>query len=84
MIKERLHHYILGTVVGLSILSFVYVNFFSANADCCGVRNELVNRTEQAATVDKDEVDTEKGSGPDIAVLVRVFDFVKKFVPANR
>jgi hypothetical protein len=84
MIKERLRNYILAAVIGVSILSFAYVNFFSGNTDRHLTRTEILNRTEQSTNVDKDEVDTEKGSGPDIAVLVRLFGFAKKFVPSGR
>jgi hypothetical protein len=83
MIKKRIQNYIFAGVVGFSILSFAYVNFFSGNTNQHLTAGELLNRTEQSANVDKDEVDTEKGSDPDIAVLVRLLSFAKKFVPTG-
>lgn len=84
MSKKHLHQYMIGAIVGLSILSFVYVNFFAGLTGPELSRNQLQNPAEQSTEVDRDDVDNEKGGGPDIAVFVRIFEIAKNFVPSNR
>jgi hypothetical protein len=84
MKKQRLHQYFLGAVVGFSMLSFAYVNFFAGSDELPIGNSVLIGTSGPSTAIDKDDVDNEKGSAPDIAVLVRVFDFAKKFVPSGR
>lgn len=84
MNKKHLHQYMIGVIVGFSILSFVYVNFFAGMTNRELSRNQLQNPPQQSTEVDREDVDNEKGGGPDIAVLVRLFGIAKNFVPSSR
>ena len=84
MSKKHLHQYMIGAIVGFSILSFVYVNFFAGMTSREISRNQLQNTSQQSTEVDRDDVDNEKGGGPDIAVFVRIFEIAKNFVPSSR
>lgn len=84
MKKERLHQSVIAIAVCISLLSFVYVNFFSVAAGNGAVsrKNGPVVDT-PSAQIDKDNEES-KSAAPTVAVLGYIFNLAQKFVPSGR
>lgn len=83
MKKEQLHHNIIAGVVALSLLSFVFLNFFSSSAPLC-----VKATADVAASVERmekeDDGTTEKAGAPkQLIALGHLFEIVKKVVPGK-
>ncbi len=85
MKKEVTRKSLTGLLVGLSIASFVYVNFLAGSSSTANPSSGKLLPT-TAASSDFDQPDSEqpKSSNPTLAVLSKVYLLIHKLVPAGK
>ena len=83
MKRETLHQYLIGSVVAFSLLSFIYLNFFSSSAQMSIISSNLTPTSLEEQKIEKEAEEVAK-TAPKIVVITRLFDLAKKFVPSGK
>jgi len=84
MKKQNLHQYLIAAIVSFSLLSFIYLNFFTSHISLSVQNGKAVPQTTvNAQKIDKDDQEDNQ-SAPKIVAVSRLFDLVQKLVPSGK